>query len=236
MILGFSTGALYGSGLLTKTCLSIFKNLGCNAVELNFVRAKGLLENFEATALEDALRGFVHVSFHAPVLIRYGAPDSETREIFARIDDLHRIRPLDLVVFHPETVVDFQPFTEVDFPVAFENMDNRKASCKNAEDIARILSLSEKFRFVLDVNHVFTNDETLRLANEFYERCGARLSQIHLSGYSGYHEPLYLTQQAQIIRAIRSPNVPIIIESVVSPDTIQKELDYIGQILKVATE
>lgn len=93
----------------------------------------------------------------------------------------------------------------------------------------RIMQIDERFRFVLDVNHVFTNDATMRLAQEFYDRVGRRLAEIHLSGYAGYHEPLHYTRQTKIIAAIRDWNVPIIIESELSPATLETELKYITE-------
>ena len=98
--------------------------------------------------------------------------------------------------------------------------------------MGEIMYKNERFRFVLDVNHVFTNDETMRLAEELYERVGRRLAEIHLSGYAGYHEPLHYTKQTKIIAAIRDFNVPVIIESVLSPETLEIELRYITETIK----
>lgn len=230
MRIGFSTGALYKSGLSLDEILRRYLKLGCSAAELNFVRLNDLLATDPATLSKNRklLSFFSWVSLHAPVKINYGAPDSPTQEIFAKIGEIHKkVARLNLVVFHPETVVDFKPFEDAPFPIAFENMDNRKAICRDAIDIEQILALSEQFHFVLDVNHAYTNDSTMRLAQELYERAGHRLAEIHLSGYNGYHEPLHETRQAKIIAAIRDFNVPIIIESVVSPDTLEQELQYI---------
>ncbi len=233
MNIGFSTGALHKHLPLTS-CLPLYKSLGCCAVELNYVRLHDLLAaDFEAEALRKLLDGFDWVSLHAPVKVNYGAPkNSYDREIFAKIQKLHEMRLLDLVVFHPETVADFAPFKDLNFPVAFENMDNRKGSCRSAEDIVKILSISESFWFVLDVNHVCTNDPTMNLADEFYNQAGHRLKEIHLSGYAGYHEPLHVTRQSGIVGAIKRFDVPIIIESVVSPETLDREMDYIIQTIE----
>lgn len=232
MLIGFSTGALYKSKLSLKETLALYKELDCRAVELNYIRIEDLLAVDIADFPVEKLSSFKWVSLHAPVKIKYGATDSPTQEIFAKIEEIHKIRPLNLVVFHPETVVDFEPFKNVGFPVAFENMDNRKENHRSAEDLIRTLSLSENFRFVLDVNHVYTNDKTMKLANELYKLAGHRLSEIHLSGYSTYHEPLHATRQLQIVRAIRDFETPIIIESVLSPETLRAELQYIYQTIE----
>ena len=232
MLIGFSTGALYKSKLSLKEKLALYEELDCRAVELNYIRIEDLLAVNVASFPVEELSSFEWVSLHAPVKINYGATDSPTQEIFAKIEEVHKVRPLNLVVFHPETVVDFEPFKNAGFPVAFENMDNRKDSHRSAEDLAKVLSLDDKFRFVLDVNHAYTNDKTMKLASELYKRAGHRLSEIHLSGYSTYHEPLHATRQLQIIHAIRDFETPIIIESVLSPETLGAELQYIFQTIE----
>ena len=136
---------------------------------------------------------------------------------------------LDLVVFHPDTVEDFSVFENLGFNIGFENMDNRKKSCKSVDDIESVMLRNNDFKFILDLNHCYTNDSSMKLALEFYERLGNRISQIHLSGFRELHDPLFETEQLEIIRSIQSFDVPIIVESLVNPETIVLERDYILQ-------
>ena len=234
MQIGFSTGALSESGLSLLDILSLYQKLNCNAVELNFARLNDLRRaDFNDSKLKDCLQNFSRVSMHAPVKVYYGAKHSPTQEIFAKIEELNKIRPLDLVVFHPETVVNFEQFENLPFPVAFENMDDHKESYRNADDIKRIMAMSDNFRFALNVNHVFSNDPTMLLAEELNKVTSDRLSEVRLSGRSGHdeplHKPLHETRQAQIIRAIPNLEIPIIIESVLLPETLETELQYIDK-------
>ena len=226
--LGFSTGVLYKSGLGLREILKLFRDIGLPAVELNFVSAKDLFA-LEVEALTAAdLAGFHYISLHAPCReIWYGYDDHNEREIFSNICWINGLRPLDWVVFHPDRVKDFSLFNDLPFNVAFENMDRRKNWGKTVGYMQELLAQNEKWGFVLDVNHAFTNDPTRVLAAEFYHNCGRRLRQIHLSGYAGYHEALHQTKQEEIIRSIPDFSLPIIVESVLTPETLQAERRFI---------
>jgi hypothetical protein len=88
---------------------------------------------------------------------------------------------------------------------------------------------------VLDLNHCFTNDPSMRLAAEMYAAFGKRISMVHISGFEKLHEPLSRTKQLEILTAIPDKNLPIIIES--GCDNIEeakKEYEYIKNFLKKA--
>ncbi|MBI2669968.1 MAG: hypothetical protein HYX20_02410 [Candidatus Yanofskybacteria bacterium] len=227
--LGFSTGCLYKSIADEKDRLSFLRDSGQSVVELGLVKLNVFEREITRIGWND-LSGFDYVSLHAPVA-EYGY-NVQTDLIFIKIARVHRIRPFDLVVFHPDTVEDFSVFeTCPSFPVAFENMDKRKKTFKSVEDIAELAGQFEDFKMVLDVNHAYTNDPSITLTAEFYEKLGDKIAQVHLSGYTGYHEPLFQTQQAEIIKSIRDPNVPIIVEGVLKPEELIVERDYILKIL-----
>ncbi len=223
--LGFSTGTLY-KHLETKEAISVIKKLGCKVIELGFVKADNFFSNQLEKIEKPDLERFEYVSFHAPKFNYEN--NEETKNILKRISKFHKtIRQLDLVVFHPDTVKDFSIFNKIDFNVGFENMDRRKESCRSVDDIEVVLLKDQKFRFVLDINHAYTNDPTMKLAEEFYKRLGNKITQIHLSGFKDLHDPLFETKQLEIIKAVQDLNAPIIIESILTPETIMQERDYI---------
>ncbi len=225
--LGFSTGCFYKTSLSLAERLAIIRDTGCRVTELGLVK----LPSFNSGELErltaDDFAGFNHISLHAPKF-EYGR-NGGTYAIFEKIRQVNAVRTLDWVVVHPDDVVDFSVFKEMGFKVAFENMDNRKASHKTPGDLVGLLAENPQFGFVLDVNHSFSNDPSMQLVADFYEKLGDRIIEIHLSGYIGYHEPIFETKQPEIIRAIQNFNVPIIVESVLLPQDIKKEKDYILQ-------
>ena len=108
-------------------------------------------------------------------------------------------------------------------------MDNRKESHKNPTDFDEIFSQDKNYKLVLDINHIYTNDSSMKLADIFYKKFGDRISQLHVSGYIDYHNPLFETKQMNIIKAIQDFNIPMIIESVLSVEDLEKERNYILQ-------
>ena len=227
--LGFSTGVLHKTHR-TKDALKIMKDLGYDTVELGFVKLNRIEEGWLEELSEKDLGGFEHISFHAPVF-NYGKNEG-TDYIFKKIEKINNMRKLDAVVFHPDPIEDFGVFHEVNFNVALENMDNRKNSYHKAKDFDEIFSQTNKYKLVLDVNHIYTNDASMELAKSFYQKLKDRIVEIHLSGYAGYHEPLFQTKQVNIIKAVQNIKMPIIIESLLSLEDLEKERNYILKNLK----
>ena len=232
MLVGFSTGALH-KHMTAKQALPLIKKTGCRVVELGFIRMdrfnQGWLNELEAKDLE----GFQYVSLHAPAIDF--KDNQETKNILKQIEQMHAKRPLDLVVFHPDRIKNIKVLDKVSFPIGFENMDNEKIFGRNPEDIGKFLSHNSSYRMVLDTNHLKVNDSTMKLANDFYKNFGDKISEYHISGFSNIkpHIPLFQTQQLDIIEAIRDASKPIICESLLTPNIVEKEKKYIEKFLKL---
>jgi sugar phosphate isomerase/epimerase len=230
--LGFSTGCFYKSPLTIRERIAIIANAGCRTIELGCVK----MESFrlvELAALDaNDLLGFENVSFHAPKF-GYGK-NGETEEMLERIRQLRLKTFFGNAVFHPDQIADFGIFDCVGLSIALENMDNRKMAYKTPAEFESVFAKNENLSLVLDVNHAYTNDPSLQLATRFCEKFGNRIVQVHLSGYSGYHEPLFKmpAEQKKIIKAVRNLDVPIIVESILGPDELVKERDYILKTLQ----
>jgi hypothetical protein len=236
--LGFSTGALYKTDLDLVSKVEAIRAIGCQAIELSFLRP-GEFNETEVRKLlvygSRYLKHFNFVSLHAP---EYGYRfDDTTRRIFELIDWLNNEgRRLDLVVFHPHTVVNFDVFHLPAFKIAFENMDYRKVLYGKVSDMKTVLDKKESFAMVLDVMHAYSNDPMLKLVADFYQRLGRRIAAVHLSGYAdGHHAPLFQTGQLKIIRSVQDLKIPqsfgapIIVESILATDELERERDYILQ-------
>ena len=226
--LGFSTGVLHKTHR-TKEALKKMRDLGYDTVELGFVNPARIEEGWLDELTKEDLEGFKYVSFHTPKH-NYGKNEG-TYSFFKKVERIDQIRKLGLVVFHPDMVEDFSVLNEVGFNVALENMDNRKGSHKQPEDFDGIFSQDNKYKLVLDVNHIYSNDPSMGLAKDFYSKFKDRIAQIHLSGYTGYHDPIFQTKQEEIIKAIQDFEVPIIIESVLAPEDLEKERQYILKVI-----
>lgn len=225
---GFSTGSLYKSQN-TVQALRTFASAGCTCTELGFVRLNEW--DWLDQVTKDHLAPFCYVSFHAPIH-DYGQ-NKITQEILDRLTNFHTtIRALDLVVIHPDPINDFSALAASGLPIGIENMDTRKVSGQTVESLEPIFRRYSEWKMVLDVNHVFTKDPGMGLADKLKHAFRQKIAQVHVSGYSSSHEPLYQTQQTEIMAAAADLDVPIILESVVAPNRVQTELDYVLSYLK----
>lgn len=219
-----STGVFYPH-LSIKESLAIFATEGILAIEIGSDYAKPSTSVWEEIFLDD-LAHFSRISLHAPA-IAYGL-NIETKRVFEKIDHLHSLRPLDCVVVHPDTVENFSVFRNVSWPVAFENMDWQKSNFQTAESMKCVFDAVPKAGLVLDVNHIYTNDKSMSIVNQFYDLYSDRLRQYHISGFKLLHDSLFLTKQEEILRAVKIPFVPLVIESQVPTlSALRAEIDYI---------
>ncbi len=234
MLFGYSTGALHKQ-MQTKQALAVVRKLGCAAVELGLIRKARVDDGWLARVTAEDLRGFHYVSLHAPKM--YYQKNKETEDMLKIIQEFHdTVRPLDLVVFHPDNVVDITAFDKATFPIGFENMDDSKPFGKVPKDLLQLFQHNPKFGFILDVNHLKTNDPAMPQVDEFYDKLGDRLAEYHVSGMTAGmpHAPLYKTKEQDILSAVRDTAKPIICESVLTPDELAVEKEYIeGQLLSV---
>lgn len=223
MILGFSTGTIHVADIhpISPEVLSLIARAKGTAVEFHADTAEGLRAFKYIT--KDDLAGFERLSLHAPGRQKY------TRDMLDIFQEAHNKLGFSCVVLHPHLVTDWSLFEPYAFPIAVENMDKQKPFGASLEDMENVFDDIDA-KMVLDLNHCFTLDSSMQLAHDLYKRFSDRIVEIHISGYDKLHEPLYLTKQIEIIKAIPDKNLPIIIESVFnSPDELQQEFDYITQ-------
>ena len=199
--------------------------MGANAIELSVIDSSNL-EKLE-TLSKYVLKPFAFRSIHMPTNIYY-KNNKDTKELLKRIEYISRNLNISNVVLHPDTIQSLKIFEEYDVPFSIENMDRRKKFGKDINEIRYILE-NTNFRFVLDINHIYTIDKSLKLAEHFIEEFMDKIVEIHLSGCENYsHVALLKTKQKELIEKIKSLNKPIIIESVFdSLNDIQKEWDFI---------
>ena len=221
---GCTLGVLY-ERCSSEDSLRYLRKAGVTTIELN--QSMGTPGAVDIAAFPwELTKGLEHVSIHAPAHA-YGT-DAQTDKIFECIRYIHQQCPVSYVVVHPDTVHDFSVFEKLGIPIAFENMDWRKGSHKTPAEMQELLDREPDAGMVLDVNHIYTNDRTMESVDDFYRLCGDRIVGIHVSGFETLHEPLYRTQQQNIVVAIKNVSVPIIIESQLQqPEEIELEVEYV---------
>ncbi len=208
--LGFSHGVLFRlMEVYSAQAIQIYKDLSSSAIEICCNKAEDV-DKLET--LIPLVQDFKHRSIHLPCHNRY-ANNAQTRELLDKLGDFYFAVKARLALVHPDLVDDWEVFKDFPLNWAVENMDNRKNVFKVPADFISFFDSHPDWQFVLDLNHVFSNDPTMQLARDFIAVLKHRIVELHLSGYQGYHEPLFQTQQTEILKHCQGFDVPIIIES-----------------------
>ena len=166
MLLGFSTGCLYKTHeRVSRETFDVFREIGCNAIEVTCKDNASIEKLIKEISLSD-LSGFSYISLHAPNVCDVDALNllQEAQEIFN----------FETIVFHPEEVEDWDMLHKFNLPLAIENMDWRKEIGKSVESMEDIFSKLNA-RMVLDINHCFTIDHSMLLAQNMFEKFDAKI-------------------------------------------------------------
>lgn len=185
------------------------------------------------------LKSFDYISLHAPVKNFY-QKDNATTVFLDQLVTTHRKFKFDHVILHPDKMQNWDILKQYgQIPWSIENMDQKKDFGIDTDDLEGMMDRGPELGFVLDLQHCFTNDSSMEIVDEYLDRFGDRLVEIHLSGYNInlVHCPLYLADQEVIIQklseVLRYKNVPIIIESTfLKLEEIQKEINYVQSYLQ----
>lgn len=198
---------------------------GCGAIQIH---AHAGDNPIHLNAL-DLVKKFDYRTIHIPKFY-------SRKEAKRAVDSSKRLAKLidaqDLTM-HPNGMDSFAWLTsEFDGNLNIENMDWRKDFGQTAEDLERVFAQLPDAGWTFDVNHVKTNDPSMKLADELYKNLSPHLRQYHLSGFGGEDLPHTLladTRQDDIIAKVTDLSKPIILESL-GPEDIgrfREELDYV---------
>jgi len=227
MDIGFSTGCFYKfCHPVSLQAVHLAKKSGATIIEIQAGSLERLKKLGELDA--DIFSSFKRASLHLPGALpfRYGK-NSKTVELLDRINAEQEKFHFNAIILHPDAVDDWDIFKKYDLPILVENMDNRKHFGKTTSDLQKVFSRFDT-KICLDVNHIFTNDKSMRLTQDFIQTFFGRISEIHISGYKTLHDPLFKTRQNFIVDSIKGLDVPVIIESAFDDEReITKEFFYI---------
>jgi hypothetical protein len=226
--IGFSTGALCKiADVDAPETIRLLDRIAPGNIE---IYSKDLDGMERSSLVAGEFRKFGRRSVH---LIDMSDDGDFNKEMLGKAGELYAATGAELAVVHPDKVTDWAIFDGLPMVLSVENMDDREASFRRPEDMKKFFAGHDDWKMVLDLNHCFTNDPSLKLAGDFINDFHDRIAQIHLSGYAGYHEPLFKTEQSEIIECCKKlPGIPIIIESVVaSADDLAREYEYVAGVL-----
>ncbi len=232
--IGFSTGSCYRLFENTFSSDSI-STIGCissHAIELLVHN----LDEFEMllSVPVEVLDKFSYVSIHSPSKIVYG----RNQESGLVLDNLRKAVErygVETVVLHPTSVEDWSIFENCkDIPFAIENMDERKPFGQIPEDIEKWIR-DYDLNFVLDLQHIYVNDPSMKIADRFIDKFINRLVEIHISAYDEKWIHYMLSRKSQNVivgklkEILEMKDVPVIIESTLeTKDDLLKEFTYIN--------
>lgn len=216
--IGFSTGALAKGDF--RRGLALLTEHACTAIELSALRDHELQALM--TSVDDLdLQGFPYVSVHAPSRFRDVAEAQAAELLHPCID---RRWP---IVLHPDAIGDHGCWRDFGSLLCLENMDQRKQAGRTARELERHFAALPAARLCLDLGHARHVDASMTVARQLLTAYGSRLTQIHLSELDAkaHHLPLSMATVWSVAElAARIPDAPVILESVVTPEAIAKEL------------
>lgn len=203
------------------------------AVELSFTSLHKVVYSRE---MVDVFNKFKYKSIHLPVVEEISGvksflsyPDTNIELQLGIIDQIIMESSPNTVLIHPDQVNDFDWVSKkYGSQLAFENMDSEKKFGKTINDIKNVFRKCPQAKWVFDVNHIYTYDNSMKLADDFYNAFKDRLTHYHLSGYGGFHDALCLSKEDIILKGIISFDFPIIDEgNLLLKNVLNEEYEYI---------
>jgi len=219
--IGFSTGALAYDNF--RKGVNILRENNISVVELSALRQRELEPLVSALNTLNLSR-FSYISFHAPSQLEQG---TEPNVVALLSEVTQRGWP---IIVHPDVIRDFRLWENFHELLLIENMDKRKAVGRTASELAFFFKRLPEASLCLDLGHARQVDPTMSDATLILERFGNRLRQVHISSVnsSSTHDPLTagaLMAFGRVSHLI--PNdVPIVLESPVTKDQVEAEIEF----------
>lgn len=227
MILGLNNGGFYrfNQDRLSAQVINKIIEAGVNGLELTCSKIEMIDTLFDFELPKNKLE---FISLHAPMLDYRN--DSTTLALLNKILQINERLKFNNIIIHSDNIKDLGVFKSFEhLPFSIENSDHRKEFGKSVNDIKAILDQSN-FKLTLDLQHCYVNDNTMKLAYDFYNEFGNKIVEFHVSGYDKNfnHYTLYKTKQDIILDFFKGKNTPIILESTYdSYDEANTEINYI---------
>ncbi|WP_424665485.1 hypothetical protein [Candidatus Binatus sp.] len=209
-------------------------------------RTNPLLRAIELSALRDHelrpliscldqldLSHFDYVSFHAPSKLT----SLSEKEAFSILRD--ELPPAWPIIVHPELIPTPLMWKGLGRRVCLENMDNRKSNGRTLREMRQLFEWLPDAEFCLDLGHARQIDPTMATAMRMAQEFSGRLRQLHVSEIGLYGEHLPLSALAiyafQLVARFVPAKCAVIIESVVAPDSMDREIRKSASLFQSAT-
>ncbi|MBN2095072.1 MAG: hypothetical protein JW727_03415 [Candidatus Aenigmarchaeota archaeon] len=234
--IGFTTGLLFKLPLPFEERVKLMHSIGTEAIELSFATPKELFDCRPSVEIQALMKNFRYVTIHAPWKnVGYGR-GIKTERILIHLRYLCQKFPVKGIVVHPDTVFDFQKLEKSGLPILLENVGRKKFGADT--EVFRTIRDRFNFGFVLDIEHAYDNDPTMKLAEEFYGVMGDRLRHMHVSGHRGseMHVPVFLSDNRETVAEFLEEHSkhPIILEGIISKDVQERLRDELNFVRKAS--
>ena len=129
---------------------------------------------------------FRYLSVHAPSKQR-AMSEQEFVDALAELPAF-----VDAIVIHPDQIEDPAPYRRLGARLVVENMDIRKASGRDGDELEQVFAELPEAGFCFDVAHAWSVDPEMEVAADLLDRFAPRLRHVHLSSMDEHqsHEPL----------------------------------------------
>jgi len=221
--IGFSTGAIALDNF--EQALKFLEQHTTHAVELSALRVQEL-EPLISALPNLRLEKYSYVSIHLPSSFSV----SEELQLLELLDSVPRDYVL---IVHPDSIHNHALWRPFGPRVALENMDRRKTTGRTATELQTCFDLLPEARLCFDIGHARQFDPSMAEAYMILNSFADRLAQVHISevdaqsrhGVITYAAELAFREIVHLVPAI----TPLILESRVSSDEIQSELDKVAE-------
>jgi hypothetical protein len=217
---GFSTGALACGDF--KKALELLAPLHLPCVELSALRLQEVGPFLAALPGLD-LDSYKYISFHAPSSFTLAEEAILAEQLF---NSLPRSWP---VVLHPDTIHDSRQWRRFGRRVILENMDRRKRTGRDVEELTRMFQELPEAGLCFDIGHARQYDSSMTEAYLILTRLRSRLVQMHISEVSSQsqHEPISYASRLGFkgLSHLIPAGLPILIESRVNASEVSHELE-----------
>ena len=228
--IGFSTGALAGADF--PLALFRLQRLPVDSVELSALRYSELRPLLGALSSLN-LESYHYVSIHAPSSF---TPDQEIEIVGLLQQFVPKAWP---IILHPDAIHDPALWKPFGGQLAIENMDRRKPIGRTAEELGRVFAILPEATLCFDIGHARQCDTTMTEAYRILRTFRGRLRQLHVSevNTASRHDPLSFAAILAFaeVASLIPERVPIILESRVSPDQMELEMERAQRALPTET-
>jgi hypothetical protein len=224
--MGFSTGALAFSDF--RRGLDILRKASIQYVELSALRIEELLPLLAVLHGLD-LSSFKYVAVHAPSRFE---PKEEPNIIRHLKQVSGRGWP---IILHADAIHNIELWQSFGNLLFIENMDKRKRIGRSYIELESIFAALPSAKLCFDIGHARQVDSTMTEAYRLLKALGPRLGQVHLSevDVNSKHDILSFASilAFRSVASLIPQRIPIILETPVTEEQIQQELEQASQAL-----